>query len=82
MPSGGGALPLHTPPCCTPPPTPPAPAPCAPAAPCPQAEAAPEDVPLDARPTGLFLVLTVQLKTEQLTTITREADGLVVAELK
>ncbi|PSC74594.1 Swr1 complex bromodomain subunit Brf1 isoform A [Micractinium conductrix] len=45
------------------------------------ASLAPDVPPLSAAPTGMFMVLTVSLKVEQLTTISRE-DGKVVAELK
>ena len=47
-----------------------------------QAALAPDDISPLARPTGAWLVLTVQLKCEQSVTITREEDGQVVAELK
>ncbi|KAL4436837.1 hypothetical protein ABPG75_003976 [Micractinium tetrahymenae] len=43
---------------------------------------APESVAMAAGPTGMFLVVTAQLRVEQNVTISRAEDGQVVAELK
>ena len=47
-----------------------------------QAALAPDDWRLLARPSGMWLVLTVQLKAEQNVTISRKEDGHIVAQVR
>jgi hypothetical protein len=49
---------------------------------CLQAALAPDDWRLMARPSGMWLVLTVQLKAEQNVTISRKEDGQIVAQVR
>jgi hypothetical protein len=49
---------------------------------CLQAALAPDDWRMLARPSGMWLVLTVQLKAEQNVTISRKEDGQIVAQVR